>query len=64
MAVHGVCTHCREAIYLKGGVLFITSRIIVMDLLKKICPVEKVLGILVYKAHKLVYASIRNFKFD
>jgi len=43
---------CREAIYLKGGVLFITSRIIVMDLLKKICPVEKVLGILVYRAHK------------
>ena len=44
----------REAIYLKGGVLFITSRIIVVDLLKKICPVEKIMGILIYRAHKLV----------
>ncbi|XP_065904706.1 DNA repair endonuclease XPF-like isoform X2 [Dysidea avara] len=51
----------REAIYLKGGVLFITSRIIVMDLLKKICPVEKVLGILVYKAHKVTDESSLAF---
>ncbi len=31
-----------------------TSRILVVDLLKKVCPVEKVSGILVYNAHKLV----------
>ena len=43
---------CREKIYLQGGVLFITSRILVVDLLRKYCPVEKVAGLLVYNAHR------------
>ena len=43
---------CREALYLGGGVLFITSRILVVDLLKKQCPVDKVAGILVFNAHR------------
>lgn len=42
----------REALYLGGGVLFITSRILVVDLLKKQCPVDKVAGILVFNAHR------------
>ena len=50
---HVSLKHFRETIYLKGGVLFITSRIIVVDLLKNICPVEKIMGILMYRAHKL-----------
>ena len=44
----------RDTLYLNGGVLFVTSRILVVDLLKKVCPVEKVSGVLVYNAHKLV----------
>ena len=32
----------REALYLKGGVLFVSSQIIVMDILRKCCPVDKV----------------------
>jgi hypothetical protein len=43
---------CREQLYLRGGVLFITSRILVMDLLRKHCPVEKVSGVLVFNAHR------------
>ena len=43
---------CREALYLHGGVLCITSRILVVDLLKKLCPVDKVAGILVCSAHR------------
>jgi len=58
---HHLLQPFRESIYLKGGVLFITSRIIVMDLLKKTCPVEKIMGILVYRAHKLVYVHATIF---
>ena len=32
----------REALYLKGGVLFISSQILVMDILRKCCPINKV----------------------
>ena len=51
MCVSDICD-CREALYLGGGVLFITSRILVVDLLKKQCPVDKVAGILVFNAHR------------
>ena len=44
--------YCREALYLGGGVLFITSRILVVDLLKGQCPVDKIAGILVFNAHR------------
>ena len=36
----------------QGGVLFITSRILVVDLLRAQCPVEKVNGILVLNGHR------------
>ena len=42
----------RQRSYLEGGVQFITSRILVVDLLTDRVPVDKVTGILVYKAHK------------
>ena len=45
----------REQLYLEGGVLFVTSRILVVDFLKKHCPLEKVAGILVFNAHRLVF---------
>lgn len=45
----------RQSIYLQGGVLFITSRILVVDLLTDRVPIDHVTGILVYKAHKYVH---------
>jgi len=37
---------------MKGGVLFITSRILVVDLLRRQCPVDKVAGLLVFNSHR------------
>ncbi|XP_070562512.1 DNA repair endonuclease XPF-like isoform X2 [Ptychodera flava] len=44
----------RQSVYLEGGVLFITSRILVMDLLTEKLPTHLVAGILVYKAHRII----------
>ena len=41
-------------IYKRGGVVFITSRILVVDLLRRQCPVDRVAGVLVWNGHKLV----------
>jgi DNA excision repair protein ERCC-4 len=43
----------RESLYMQGGVLFITSRILVVDMLRKTCPLDKVAGIMVCHAHKI-----------
>ena len=43
---------CRESVYLSGGVLFVTSRILVVDMLTKKLPIHLVTGIVVYRAHK------------
>ena len=40
--------------YLSGGVLFVTSRILVVDMLTKKLPIHLVTGIVVYRAHKYV----------
>ena len=45
---------CRANIYLEGGVLFITTRILVVDMLVERIPIHLVSGILVYKAHQYV----------
>ena len=42
----------REAVYLEGGVQFITSRILLVDLLTDRVPVKNIAGILVYRAHQ------------
>lgn len=39
--------------YLEGGVLFISGRILVVDLLKNRVPLHLVTGILVYRAHNI-----------
>ena len=53
VCIYEVCIYvCREKIYLQGRVLFITSRILMVDLLLKYCPVEKVAGLLVNNAHR------------
>ena len=51
----------REAIYLEGGVQFITSRILLVDLLTSRIPVNHVAGILVWRAHQLVLRIYHQF---
>ena len=43
----------RTQAYMKGGCFFITSRILVVDLLTDRVPIELINGILVYKAHRI-----------
>ena len=45
-------TACRQRLYLEGGVLFITARILVVDILVERIPIHLITGILVYRAHK------------
>uniref|UniRef100_A0A224XJV8 DNA repair endonuclease XPF n=1 Tax=Panstrongylus lignarius TaxID=156445 RepID=A0A224XJV8_9HEMI len=44
----------REAIYLAGGVLFLSSRILVVDLLKNRVPVANISGFIVLRAHRIL----------
>nr|XP_033329091.1 DNA repair endonuclease XPF isoform X1 [Megalopta genalis] len=44
----------RSIIYLEGGVLFISGRIFVVDLLKNRVPLNLITGILVYRAHNIL----------
>ncbi|KAK9499241.1 hypothetical protein O3M35_002314 [Rhynocoris fuscipes] len=44
----------REAIYLSGGVLFISSRILVVDLLKNRVPIPNITGFIVLRAHRIL----------
>ncbi len=52
------CICCRGRIYAKGGVLFITSRILVVEFLSGRLLPESVAGILVWKAHKFTSCFI------
>ncbi|XP_062593307.1 DNA repair endonuclease XPF-like [Saccostrea cucullata] len=51
----------RQKVYLQGGVLFLTSRILVVDFLTERVPVEHISGILVYKAHRIVESCQEAF---
>ncbi|MCP9264011.1 DNA repair endonuclease XPF [Dirofilaria immitis] len=44
----------RESLYMEGGVHFITSRILMVDLLQERIPVKHVAGIIVHRAHQFV----------
>ncbi|KAL1130893.1 hypothetical protein AAG570_012134 [Ranatra chinensis] len=44
----------REALYLGGGVMFISSRILVVDLLKGRVPISSITGIIVLRAHRIL----------
>ncbi|XP_064626071.1 DNA repair endonuclease XPF-like [Lineus longissimus] len=54
-------TNERQSVYLEGGVLFVTSRILVVDMLTDRLPTEMVTGILVYKAHKIIESCQEAF---
>ncbi|KAE9546195.1 hypothetical protein FO519_010593, partial [Halicephalobus sp. NKZ332] len=51
----------REAIYLEGGVQFITSRLLMVDLLTDKVPVKNVSGIVVLRAHELLRSYQESF---
>uniref|UniRef100_A0A915Q4P7 Persulfide dioxygenase ETHE1, mitochondrial n=1 Tax=Setaria digitata TaxID=48799 RepID=A0A915Q4P7_9BILA len=51
----------RESLYMEGGVHFITSRILMLDLLQERVPVKHVAGIIVYRAHQLLSGFQESF---
>ncbi|OJJ04921.1 hypothetical protein ASPVEDRAFT_822007 [Aspergillus versicolor CBS 583.65] len=51
----------RERIYAEGGILSVTSRILVVDLLSKLLDPEKVTGLVVLHADKIVATSTEAF---
>ncbi|GLV38110.1 meiotic 9 [Carabus blaptoides fortunei] len=51
----------REERYLLGGIHFVTTRIMVVDLLKKRIPIEKITGIFVLRAHTVLESCQEAF---
>ncbi|XP_058451178.1 DNA repair endonuclease XPF isoform X2 [Malaya genurostris] len=51
----------REQVYLLGGIQFISTRILVVDLLKNRIPVELITGIFVVKAHEIIESCQEAF---
>ncbi|XP_034049982.1 DNA repair endonuclease XPF [Thalassophryne amazonica] len=51
----------RYNVYTEGGVLFVTSRILVVDFLTDRIPAHLVTGILVYRAHKIIESCQEAF---
>ncbi|KAL4963889.1 ssDNA endodeoxyribonuclease RAD1 [Aspergillus stella-maris] len=51
----------REKIYAEGGILSVTSRILVVDLLSKLLDPEKVTGLVVLHADKIIATSTEAF---
>nr|CAD7600679.1 unnamed protein product [Timema genevievae] len=51
----------REIVYLEGGVLFMSSRILVVDLLKDRVPVANITGFLVCRAHSILESCQEAF---
>lgn len=47
--------------YLSGGIHFVTTRILVVDMLKKRIPIEKITGIVVLKAHQVIESCQEAF---
>ena len=51
----------RELLYLQGGCLSVTSRILIVDLLSKHCPASLVSGLVVADAHQCSESSVEAF---
>uniref|UniRef100_A0A3Q0RCE3 DNA repair endonuclease XPF n=1 Tax=Amphilophus citrinellus TaxID=61819 RepID=A0A3Q0RCE3_AMPCI len=51
----------RYNVYTEGGVLFVTSRILVVDFLTDRIPAHLITGILVYRAHKIIESCQEAF---
>lgn len=53
--------HERELTYLLGGTQFISTRILIVDLLKKRIPIELITGIVVLRAHRIIESCQEAF---
>lgn len=53
--------NAREKIYLEGGIQFVSTRILVVDLLKSRIPTELVTGIIVLRAHDIIESCQEAF---
>lgn len=51
----------REKIYLEGGIHFVTTRILVVDMLKNRVPISHVTGIIVLRAHTVLESCQEAF---
>ena len=51
----------RAEAYLKGGCFFITSRILVVDMLTDRIPIDLITGLLVFNAHKIIDSCQETF---
>ncbi|XP_055603045.1 DNA repair endonuclease XPF [Uranotaenia lowii] len=51
----------RERVYLQGGIQFISTRILVVDLLKGRIPIELITGIFVVRAHEIIESCQEAF---
>lgn len=51
----------REKVYLDGGIQFISTRILVVDLLKNRLPTELITGIFVLRAHQIIESCQEAF---
>ncbi|XP_017770641.1 PREDICTED: DNA repair endonuclease XPF-like, partial [Nicrophorus vespilloides] len=51
----------REDIYLSGGIHFVTTRILVVDMLKKRIPIDKITGFIVLQAHRILESCQEAF---
>lgn len=51
----------REIVYLLGGIHFITTRILVVDLLKERIPIQLITGIVVLRAHQIIESCQEAF---
>ncbi|XP_048408057.2 DNA repair endonuclease XPF isoform X2 [Stegostoma tigrinum] len=56
-----VSSNDRYTVYTEGGILFVTSRILVVDLLTDRIPASLITGILVYKAHRIIESCQEAF---
>jgi DNA excision repair protein ERCC-4 len=51
----------REKVYLEGGIQFLTTRIFVVDLLKRRIPISLITGIIVLRAHTIIESCQEAF---
>lgn len=51
----------RQDMYLSGGIHFITTRILVVDMLKKRIPIDKITGFIILRAHKMIESCQEAF---
>lgn len=56
-----VNTKDRYEVYMDGGVLFVSSRILVVDMLVDRIPIDLITGIIVYRAHKILESCQEAF---